>query len=75
MSVKRSKKNSKTDLAQIDAMKDSEIDYSDIPKLGAEFFREAVWWPGAEWTRFDQARRTGAALHTIAPPCWRIKSA
>lgn len=27
-------------------MKDEEIDYSDIPKLGPEFFKEAIWWPG-----------------------------
>jgi uncharacterized protein (DUF4415 family) len=27
-------------------MKDSEIDYSDIPPLPPEFFKEAVFWPG-----------------------------
>jgi len=27
-------------------MTDSEIDYSDIPPLGADFFREAILWPG-----------------------------
>ncbi len=27
-------------------MKDEEIDYSDIPKLGPEFFKEAIWRPG-----------------------------
>ena len=48
MSVKRSKKRSGTDLARIDAMKGTEIDFSDIPKLGADFFQEAVWWPGTK---------------------------
>ena len=46
MSVKRSKKRSMTDWTRVDAMKDSEIDYSDIPKLGGDFFREAIRWPG-----------------------------
>ncbi len=27
-------------------MKDEDIDYSDIPKLGPDFFKEAIWWPG-----------------------------
>jgi len=48
MKVKRSKKRSRTDLARIDAMKDKEIDFSDIPKLGGDFFHEAVWWPGTK---------------------------
>ena len=46
MNVKSSKKRSRTDWARIDGMKDEEIDYSDIPKLGPEFFKEAIWWPG-----------------------------
>lgn len=29
-------------------MKDEEIDYSDIPKLGPEFFKEAIRWPGTK---------------------------
>ena len=48
MSVKRSKKRSRTDWAPVDAMKDAEIDYSDIPKLGSEFFQEAIRWPGTK---------------------------
>jgi uncharacterized protein (DUF4415 family) len=27
-------------------MKDAEIDYSEIPKLAPEFFKEAIRWPG-----------------------------
>jgi len=46
MKKKRSKKRSGTDWARIDALKDKDIDYSDIPKLGSEFFAEAVRWPG-----------------------------
>ena len=48
MSVKRSKRRSRTDWARIDAMKEEVIDYSDIPKLGPEFFKEAIWWPGTK---------------------------
>ena len=36
------KKPSRTDWARIDAMKDDEIDYSDNPELGDDFFAEAV---------------------------------
>ena len=40
------KKSIKSDLARIDRMKDSDIDYSDIPPLGDEFFKKAtVAWP------------------------------
>jgi len=41
-----SKKRSETDWARVDAMKDEDIDYSDNPKLGPDFFKEAIWWPG-----------------------------
>ena len=41
-----SKKSIKSDLARIDRMKDSAIDYSDIPPLGREFFAKATAaWP------------------------------
>ena len=41
-----SKKSIKSDLARLNRMKDSQIDYSDIPPLGAEFFEKAkVVWP------------------------------
>ncbi len=43
-----SKKRSQTDWARIDALRDEDIDYSDIPKLGPEFFQEAIWWPGTK---------------------------
>jgi len=46
MNAKSSKRRSRTDWARIDKMKDEDIDYSDIPKLGPDFFKEAIWWPG-----------------------------
>jgi len=43
------KKSIKSDLARLDRMKDSEVDYSDIPPLGDEFFKTAtVAWPPAK---------------------------
>lgn len=39
-------KQSKTDWERIDAMKDEDIDYSDIPPLTEDFFKNAVIrWP------------------------------
>ena len=35
------KKLTKSDLRRLDAMSDSNIDYSDIPELDADFFRDA----------------------------------
>lgn len=41
-----SKKSIKSDLTRLDRMKDPDIDYSDIPPLGDEFFKKAtVAWP------------------------------
>ena len=41
-----SKRSIKSDLNRLDAIKDSDIDYSDIPPLGEEFFEKAtVPWP------------------------------
>lgn len=42
MSKPSSRKPSKTDWARVDATKDSEIDYSEIPELDREFFQKAV---------------------------------
>lgn len=47
MTVK--KKSIKSDLARLDAMKDEDIDYSDIPELDEGFFEKAtVSWPPAK---------------------------
>lgn len=41
-----SNKSTKSDLARIDRMKDSEIDYSDIPALDKSFLKKATTaWP------------------------------
>jgi len=40
------KKRSKTNWDRIDALKDKDIDYSGSPKLTADFFQQAVRWPG-----------------------------
>lgn len=36
-----SKKSIKSDLTRIDAMRDEDIDYTDIPALDEDFFKEA----------------------------------
>jgi uncharacterized protein (DUF4415 family) len=42
MSRKNIKKQSETDWARIDAMRDEDIDTSDIPELDESFFKNAV---------------------------------
>jgi len=46
MSVKASRERSRTDWQRIETMKDQDIDVSDNAELDAQFFREAIWWPG-----------------------------
>jgi len=45
-SGKSTKKRSRTDWKRIDSLRDEHIDYSDIPKQGADFFARAILWPG-----------------------------
>jgi uncharacterized protein (DUF4415 family) len=45
-SAKNMKSPSRKDWKRIDAMRDEDIDYSDIPKQGADFFKNAILWPG-----------------------------
>ena len=40
------KRRSGTNWKRIDSLKEKNIDYSDIPKLGPDFFAEAILWPG-----------------------------
>jgi len=47
-SGKNMKSQSRTDWKRIDALGDEEIDFSDIPKLGPEFFANAIVWPGTK---------------------------
>lgn len=45
---KSSKKRSRTDWKRVDAMRDEDIDFSDIPEQGPEFFANAILWPGTK---------------------------
>lgn len=36
------KKRSRSDWSRVDALKDEDIDFSDIPELGAAFFQNAI---------------------------------
>jgi hypothetical protein len=46
---RRDQKSIKSDLGRLDRMKDSDIDYSDIPPLRNEFFKKATAaWPPAK---------------------------
>jgi uncharacterized protein (DUF4415 family) len=44
--VTNKKTASRTDWKRIDAMRDEDIDFFDIPKLGPDFFKNAIIWPG-----------------------------
>lgn len=46
MNAKNTKKRSRTDWKRIDAMRDKDIDLSDSPELGPDFFANAIIWPG-----------------------------
>ena len=46
MRRRSSSKKSETDLKRLDAMTDEDIDFSDIPEQGPEFFANAILWPG-----------------------------
>jgi uncharacterized protein (DUF4415 family) len=48
MKGKNMKKQSKTDWARLKAMRDKDIDTSEIPELTDDFFRKAVLWPGTK---------------------------
>ncbi len=42
MKEKDLKKSSRSDWARVDALRDEDIDFSDIPELGEAFFRNAT---------------------------------
>ncbi|MGB8064622.1 MAG: BrnA antitoxin family protein [Candidatus Sulfotelmatobacter sp.] len=46
MNARNTKKRSRTDWKRIDAMRDEDIDLSDSPELGPNFFANAIIWPG-----------------------------
>jgi uncharacterized protein (DUF4415 family) len=39
-------RRSRTDWKRIDSLRDEDIDFSGVPKQGAEFFARAIVWPG-----------------------------
>ena len=43
---KSTKRRSRTDWKRVDALRDEDIDFSDIPEQGANFFARAIVWPG-----------------------------
>ena len=43
---KTTRRRSRTDWKRVDALRDEDIDFSDSPKLGPEFFAHAIIWPG-----------------------------
>ena len=40
------RRRSRTDWKRIDSLRDEDIDYSDIPEQGPDFFAQAILWPG-----------------------------
>ena len=46
VNANNTKKRSRTDWKRIDSLGDEDIDYSDMPKLGPDFFAHAILWPG-----------------------------
>jgi uncharacterized protein (DUF4415 family) len=44
--VNGSRRQSKTDWKRVDSLRDQDIDFSDIPKQGEDFFAHAIIWPG-----------------------------
>ncbi len=46
MKVNSTKRRSRTNWKKVDALRDSEIDFSESPELGSKFFDQAIRWPG-----------------------------
>jgi uncharacterized protein (DUF4415 family) len=45
-SGKNTKRRSRTDWKRVDSLRDEDIDFSDIPKQGPDFFAGAILWAG-----------------------------
>lgn len=60
--IRQTKGPSRTDWKRVDAMKDSDIDFSDSPELGPDFFANAILWRPRE----ERNKREGD-VH-IPPP-------
>ena len=46
MNASNTKRRSRTDWKRVDALRDEDIDLSDAPELGPDFFAHAILWPG-----------------------------
>src|SRR2546428_4324859 len=46
VNANNTRRRSRTNWKRVDALRDSEIDLSDVPELGPEFFSKAIRWPG-----------------------------
>ena len=46
MKAGSTKRRSRTNWKRIDALPDSDIDLTEAPELGPEFFAKAILWPG-----------------------------
>jgi uncharacterized protein (DUF4415 family) len=46
MKANNTKRRSRTNWKRVDTLRDSEIDLSEAPELGPDFFAKAILWPG-----------------------------
>jgi uncharacterized protein (DUF4415 family) len=46
VSANDTKRRSRTDSKRVDALRDSDINFSEMPELGPDFFARAIFWPG-----------------------------
>ena len=46
MKTNNIKRRSRTDWKRVDALRDEDIDFSEMPELGPDFFAIAILWPG-----------------------------
>ena len=60
--IQQTKSPSGTDWKRIDAMRDEDIDYSDIPELGPDFFANAILWRPQK-----ECNKRGAAANIPRP--------
>ncbi len=64
--IRQMKRPSRTDWKRVDAMRDSDIDFSDIPELGLDFFANAILW------RPRAARDEREADHDVPVPFKKV---
>ncbi len=60
--VGKTKRRSKTNWKRVDALKDSDTDFSDAPELGPDFFARAIIWPGPKKADYAARRSRRADL-------------